>query len=163
MKKLFGIITILFLAASSAQAITLPQAQAEGDAWVAPRLLELTTDFETCVASKPLRSCHPTWSSTVLPNTTAASPSLAIVTNNDPGPFVTGCGGCFDDTSGTWVIAGVDIPATSPVQFRANSLKSKLGVGIQLVVRIQFEGVIHEKGYGLFGIATDFDWRVFPE
>ncbi len=161
MRQLLAALALVAVTAAPASAaITLQEAQDEFDAWVAPRLPGLTADFEACVATKALRDCHPTWSSTVLPNTKPADSALATVTNNDPGPFVSSiCGDCFDDTKDTWVIAGVDIPATSPGQLRTNSFKSGVGVGIQLTGRVQYDGTIWEKGYGLFGIAEGFGWR----
>lgn len=161
LKRILLILALVAVTAVSASAaITLEEAQDEFDAWVSPRLPSLIADFENCVATKPLSDCHPTWSSTVVPNTAPSDSALATVTNNDPGPFVESvCGDCYDDTKGTWVIAGVDIPATSPGQLRTNSYKSSVGVGIQLAGRIQYDGVIWEKGYGLFGIAPDSAWR----
>lgn len=164
MRKLILAAFFVALVAPGAQAaITLQEAQDEFDAWVAPRLPGLTTDFETCVATKPLSDCHPTWSSTVLPNTDPSDSALATVTNDDPGPFVGSvCGDCYDDTRETWVIAGVDIPGTSPGQLRTNSYGPDGAgeVGIQFAGRISYDGEIWEKGYSMFGIAPDADWRL---
>ena len=151
----------LVLTASFAQAqITLGQAQAEAEAWITPRLPDPTTDFSDCVAAKSLAECHPTWSATTLPNTDPGDSALATVTNDDPGVFAPNvCDpNCYDDTRETWALAEVDVPGTSPVQLRTNSFSGLGGTGIQVAMRIQYDGVIWEKGYGLFGIAPDSDW-----
>ena len=153
-------VTLLALVAPSAQAaITLVEAQAEADAWMTPRLAGWATEFAACAASD-LSKCHPTWSSTVLPNTPPSASALATVTNDDPGPFVGSvCGDCYDDTRNTWVISGADIPGTSPVQLQTSTFKGPGGVGIQIVARIKYDGVIWAQGYSLFGIAPEFGWR----
>jgi hypothetical protein len=153
-----ALLLLLLPVVASAQ-ITLQEAQDEADAWINPRIPDLTTDFEGCVATNPLSDCHPTWSSTVLPNTAPTDSALATVTNDDPGPFVTGCGGCYDDTQQTWVISGVDIPATSPVQMRTNTYQAISGTGVQAAFRFSYDGTIWERGVGMFGPAPDEDWR----
>lgn len=147
--------------AGPASAITLQEAQAEAEAWINPRLADWTTDFQNCVATNALSNCHPTWSSTVLPNTVAADANLQTVTNDDPGPFAsTVCGDCYDDSRDTWVLSNVDIPATSPVQLRTNTYVNQSGQGVQIAFRFSYEGTIYERGYGLFGPApSDSDWR----
>ena len=162
MRKLMmvlGLVLALGAAPAGAQ-ITLGEAQAEAEAWITPRLPDLTTDFANCVATKDLSDCHPTWSSTVLPNTDPLDSTLATVTNDDPGVFAPNvCDlNCYDDTRGTWVISGVDVPGTSPVQLRTNSFVSLSGTGIQAAIRISYDGAIWEKGYGMFGPAPDTDW-----
>jgi|GEM_PF-2510302 len=152
------VVLVLMAAPASAQ-ITLVQAQAEADAWMDTQEASLTTDFQACVASNPLRLCHPTWSSTVLPNTDPSDSALATVTHDDPGPFVGSvCGDCYDDTRDTWVLSGVDLPATGPVQLRTNTFKNSGGEGVQVAYRIQYDGVVYEKARGLFGPAPDKGW-----
>jgi len=162
MKKLLMILTMLLFHGGVASAqITLTEAQAEADAWMDTMEASLTSDFEACVAGNPLRLCHPTWSSTTLPNTDPSDSALATVTNDDPGPFVQSvCGNCYDDTRDTWVLSGVDVPGTSPVQLRTNTFKNAYGEGVQVAYRIQYDGVIYEKARGLFGPAPDTDWAV---
>ena len=159
MRTLLAILVVLALPVVAQAQITLQEAQDEADAYMAPRLGDWTTEFQACVAGGELSDCHPVGSSTVLPNTDPLDSALATVTNDDPGPFVASvCGDCFDDTRNTWVIAGVDIQVSTPVQLQANSYKNVSGEGIQIVSRIQYDGAIFERGYGLFGPAPDADW-----
>jgi hypothetical protein len=159
--RLFILAALALCLASTASAqITLQQAQDEADAWMTPRLGDWSTKFQSCFATDPtLKTCHPNPSSTVLPNTAPTDSALATVTNDDPGTFVTGCGGCYEDRN-RWVDAAVDIPAMSPCQLRANTLKSTVGTGPEIVCRFSYDGALWEKGYALFGIATGFDWRL---
>lgn len=157
------LMVVLLLVPVAAQAqITLVQAQAEADAWMDTQEAGLTTDFQNCVAVNPLSLCHPTWSATVLPDTAPTDSALATVTNDDPGVFSPNvCDpACYDDTKDTWVLSGVDVPATSPVQLRTNTFKGSGGIGIQVAYRIQYDGAIYEKGRGLFGPASDTDWML---
>lgn len=148
-----------FLIAVPASAMTLEEAKTEANAWVASRIGDLATEFQAC-ADVDLSKCHPLWSASVLPNTSSANSALATVTNDDPGIFrQTGCGDCWDDTVGTWEIAGVDIPRDTPIRLRANSYGNGPSAGIQLVGQFSFNGVVYEKAWTVTNGAPSYDWR----
>jgi len=142
-----------------ASAITLQEAQAEAEAWVAPRLDTLRNRVVDCVQEGNPRICHTAWAASVTPNTTAASPALATVTLDDPGRItVDQCDNECATGEGTYAAAGIAIPATAPVNAKINIYfpPDRVWSG-QLVVEILYEGVKWQRGYGGGG-APSFDW-----
>jgi len=149
-----------------ASAITLGEATTEAHQWVLARQEAILDRVETCIVestSKPKASeCHPAWVASVLPNTDPADSQLATVTFDDPGRRAsTVCGDCFTG-QGTYAQAGINIPATGPLNAKLNVSKAPAGWGVQLVIRIMYDGTIYERGYGR-GVFAGFTWREVSE
>jgi hypothetical protein len=70
----------------------------------------------------------------------------------------TPCGNCFDPTRATFDEAGIVIPATAPINARIRIMRSTAGWGVVVVIKIKYDGVEYESGYGR-GIASGFGWR----
>ena len=145
------------LMAQSAWAITLQEAQTEAHNWIVARQDAILDRVETCIGENP-RKCHTAWAATTTPNTAPTDSQLATVTLDDPGRlYSTSCGNCYVD-EGTFAQAGINIPATAPINAKLNIARNKQGWGVQLVIRIRYDGVLYERGYGR-GIFEGFAWR----
>ena len=147
------------LVASSAQAITLPQAKSEATAWVTARGDVILDRIIACIAEGNPRVCHTAWVSSNTPNTTAAAGSLATVTFDDPGRLDQ-CG--LPTGRGSYVNAGIAIPASGPVNVKINIAKSKVGWGAQVVIEIRHAGTLYRRGFGR-GIFAGFAWQKVVE
>lgn len=150
---------LLLLLAVPAGAITLGEATTEAHQWVVARQDAILSRIETCITEGSPRLCHTAWAASTTANTVAADSALATTTLDDPGrQLVTGCGTCFDPSQGTFAAAGIAIPATAPLNAKINIARGPGGWGVQLVVRIKYEGTEYERGYGR-GIFESFAWR----
>jgi len=153
---------IVACGAISANAITLEEAQAEAHAWTIARAEIIQDRVIECISEGNPRLCHTAWAASATPNTAPADSSLATVTLDDPGRLVTGpCDTCYID-QGKFSQAGINIPATAPINAKINIAKSPGGWGAQLVIRIRYDGVLYERGYGK-GIFDGFSWREVEE
>jgi len=163
MRACCAFILVLLALACPASAITANQARAEAEAWVAARQDVILDRVITCITEGDPSLCHTAWAASVTPNTAPAASALATVTLDDPGrQLVTGCGTCFDPTQGTFAAAGISIPATAPVNAKLNVARGPGGWGAQLVIRVRYDGVLYERGYGK-GIFSGFDWQAVEE
>lgn len=151
---------LAFVAAGPSIAITLEEAQSEAHTWTVTRQDAIQNRVDDCIAEGNPRICHTAWAASVLPNTAPADSALATVTLDDPGRYMTTpCGDCYDSNSGTFALAGISIPATAPLNAKINIAGSESQTwGVQLVIRIQFDGTVYERGYGR-GIFSGFAWR----
>lgn len=162
-----GILSVLALVlfAGSAEAqLTLQDAQNEADAWVAAREGVIRDRVRACLQTanqegREPTECHTAWAAGAFCNNTSALSSLCDLTLDDPGqPRSTVCGNCFDGQQ-TFAQAGINIPATAPVNAKINISKAPGGArGEQFVYRIQYDGQIWEKGMGDQTYGS-FDWR----
>lgn len=153
----------LLLLPTVAQAqITLQQATQQAHDWVIARQDAILNRVEECITENP-RLCHTAWAASVIPNTLPSASELATVTLDDPGRLAsTSCGDCYID-EGKFAQAGINIPATAPVNAKLNIAgPTDQGWGVQLVIRIRYDGVLYERGYGR-GIFDGFAWRVVEE
>jgi hypothetical protein len=157
--KLWVIVLTLALLPALSHAITLEEAQAEADAWVGPRLSVIRDRVIACVQEGDPSICHTAWAASVTPNTDPVDASLATVTLDDPGRNAdTVCGSCFTG-EGTYAGAGIAIPATAPVNAKVNIFfpPDRVWSG-QLVIEIQYNGTLYQRGYGGGG-APSFGWQ----
>lgn len=158
------VIAVLFsLLAGPLFAITLEEAQTEAHQWIVARQDVILNRVETCITENPYK-CHTAWAASVTPNTDPADANLATVTLDDPGFLVTtSCGSCYINL-GTFAQASINIPATAPINARVNIAGPiKGGIwGQQIVIRIRYDGVLYERGYGR-GIFSGFAWREVEE
>ena len=168
MKKILIVLAVLF-AAHTVEAITLQEAAAEAHNWVMSRANVIQNRVEACIAEGDPRLCHTAWAASETPNTAPSDSALATVTLDDPGRrHVDGCGNvCFSGT-GRFADAGINIPATAPVNAKLNIAGAGPGIrdeesgtfnwGVQLVIRIKYNGKLYERGYGR-GFLESFGWR----
>lgn len=160
--KTFYALLLALLVAGPASAITANQAKAEAEAWVAARQDVILDRVITCITDGDPRLCHTAWAASVTPNTAPADSALATVTLDDPGRLVsTSCGQCYID-EGNFSQAGINIPATAPVNAKINIARGPGGWGAQLVIRVRYDGVLYERGYGK-GIFDGFGWQAVEE
>ncbi len=159
MRELLAALALVAVTAAPASAaITLAQAKSEAVAWVTARQTVILDRIIACIAEGTPRLCHTAYAASTLPNTAPTDNVLATVTLDDPGRQVTGaCSTCFLDV-GKFSQAGISIPATAPLNAKINIARSKAGWGAQLVVRIQYDGTLYERGFGR-GIFAGFAWR----
>jgi len=162
----------VLLIATSANAITLEEAQQAAHQWVVARQDVIMNRVEDCITEGNPRPCHTGWAASVVPNTAPADSSLATVTLDDPGHIqVTCCGTCPLGT-GSFAQAGIAIPATAPLNAKLDIAGSGPGVrdpetgtfnwGVQLRIRIRYDGILYERGYGK-GFFSGFPWREVEE
>lgn len=157
--RILAVLALSLLPVAAQAQVTLGETQDECDAWFAPREAGIWTDWDACaLADSTLRTCHPVLSASVLPNTDPGDSAAATVTNDDPGYFVPNvCDpNCYDDTRGTWAIAAIDIPVTSPCALRINVQTSPSGQ--QIVLELQYDGTPYVRGIGR-GAFAGFAWR----
>lgn len=148
--------------AISGECLTLEEAQADAHAWVVARRDAISTRVFGCIDEGNPRLCHTAWAASTTPNTAPTDSNLATVMLDDPGRLVTGpCDSCYLP-EGRFSDAGISIPASAPVNAKINIAKNKSGWGVQLVIRIQYDGTIYERGYGR-GIFDGFAWREVNE
>jgi len=160
--KVVTILGALVLFAGTAQAITLEEAQDQASAWVEARKEVINDRVMACISEGNPRLCHTAWAASVLPNTDPLDAQLATVTLDDPGRYVSGpCASCFTG-EGTFAAAGIAIPGTAPMNAKINIQRAPNGWGVQLVVRVQYDGTIYEKGYGR-GTFSGFAWHAVEE
>lgn len=149
------ILTLCFvLVASHSWAITAAQARAEAEAWVAARQDVILDRVIACISEGTPSLCHTAFAASVTPNTAPADPALATVTLDDPGRLDV-CG--VPTGEGSFAAAGIAIPATAPVNAKLNVARGPGGWGAQLVIRVRYNGILYERGYGK-GIFEGFDW-----
>jgi hypothetical protein len=154
---------LALLASPAAAQITLQEAQAEAHQWIIARQDTILDRIQTCIVEGNPRVCHTAFAASVTANTDPSDSALATITLDDPGqPVSTLCGDCFDPTKGTFAIAGIAIPATAPVNARVDIARSKQGWGVQVVIRIRYDGVLYERGYAR-GILEGFPWTEVTE
>lgn len=153
---------LLLLLAVPVGAITLEDAQAEADAWVLTRWDAIKDRVKECLGEEGgPEKCHTAWAATTTENTLPADPALASCTLDDPGQFEnTNCGDCYNGLQ-TFAAAGIAVPANAPLNATINIAKSATGRGEQLVIEIQYDGVLWQKGYG-DNILPGFDWVEVP-
>ena len=163
MRRILLALCFVLIAPHASWAISAAQARAEAEAWVAARQDVILDRVITCITEGDPSLCHTAWAASVTPNTAPADSALATVTLDDPGrQVVTSCGTCFVPSDGTFAAAGIAIPATAPVNAKLNVARGPGGWGAQLVIRVRYDGVLYERGYGK-GIFNGFDWRAVEE
>ena len=151
-----AIALILALVPTLSHAITPAQARAEAEEWVLSRQEVILDRVMECITENP-RLCHTAWAASVTPNTAPTDLALATVTLDDPGRLAdTACGICFTG-EGTFAQAGVNIPATAPINAKLNIAKAPTGWGAQLVIRVRYNGILYERAYGR-GVFDGYDW-----
>ena len=156
-----AIALILALVPTLSHAITPAQATAEAEAWVLSRQEVILDRVMECITENP-RLCHTAWAASVTPNTAPTDLALATVTLDDPGRLAdTVCGTCFTG-EGTFAQAGINIPATAPVNAKLNIARAPAGWGAQLVIRIRYNLILYERAWGR-GEFDGFDWREVDE
>jgi len=152
------ILGLLLIAGPASAQITLEEAQAEAEAWVVARWDAIKDRVKECL-NEPggPEKCHTAWAATTTENTDPADSALATCTLDDPGTFAnTDCGSCYTGLQ-TFALAGITVPATAPLNATINIAKSTTGRGEQLIVEIQYDGVLWQRGWG-DAILPGFDW-----
>lgn len=155
--RTFALAVIIAAFAAPASAITPQQAKDEAHNWVVTRADIIQDRILECVTEGNPHVCHTGWAASVTANTDPADPALATQTLDDLGFYTEHvCGGCYTG-NGTFAEAGIGIPATAPINFRIN-IHYNGQWGVELVIRVKYDGVEYERGYGK-GIAEPFTWR----
>ncbi len=143
----------------AASAITLGEAQTEADDWILARWDAIRTRIQACVTEGDEGLCHTAWSGAALCTTVAADANLCVNAQDDPGRQVTtDCGTCFNGV-GTFALAGISLPNNAPLIASINISRGPNGRSEQVVVQIDYEGAIWERGYGRKDLP-DFAWRL---
>ena len=155
MKRTLAVLALLAASTLASADVTLNQSLTQAEGWVVARQAAILNEVEACISRGTPRLCHTAWAASVLPNTAPTDNSLATVTLDDPGRLDP-CG--LPTEEGTYATAKITIPATAPLNAKLNIAKGPGGWGAQLVVRIQYDGVVYERAWGR-GIFAGFAWR----
>ena len=163
MKRWFIAAILLAMSVPAGAQISFEDATGQAESWVLAHSDVILDRIAACLSEGDPRLCHTGWAASVTPNTDPLDSALATVTLDDPGRFLTTpCGSCFDSSRGTFAEAGIAIPATAPLNAKINIANLNGVWGIQLAIRIRYDGVLLERAWGR-GLLTNEPWHVVDE
>jgi len=152
-------LTLLTLLTAPAGAITLGEATTEAHNWIVTRQAAIQNRVLACVTEGNPRLCHTAWAASVTANTVVADSQLATQTFDDLGRVsIDACANECPTGQGTYAAAGINIPASAPLNVKIDVHKAPGGWGALVVVKIMYEGTEYIRGYAL-GQAASFGWQ----